>query len=82
MGSNEDASEKPVRQVTVKPFAMGKFPVSVAGMERMRGGKGLRIYGDRKRRCACHKRKLERRKAICRVARRNHSQAVSVAERG
>ena len=29
MGSNEDASEKPVRQVTVKPFAMAKFPVSV-----------------------------------------------------
>jgi formylglycine-generating enzyme required for sulfatase activity len=29
MGSNEDVSEKPVRQVTVKPFALGKFPVSV-----------------------------------------------------
>jgi formylglycine-generating enzyme required for sulfatase activity/class 3 adenylate cyclase len=29
MGSNEDVSEKPVRQVAVKPFAMGKFPVSV-----------------------------------------------------
>jgi formylglycine-generating enzyme required for sulfatase activity len=29
MGSNEDVSEKPVRQVMVKPFAMGKFPVSV-----------------------------------------------------
>src|SRR5437899_2329007 len=29
MGSNEDVSEKPVRHVTVKPFAMGKFPVSV-----------------------------------------------------
>ena len=29
MGSNEDASERPVRQITVKPFAMGKFPVSV-----------------------------------------------------
>jgi formylglycine-generating enzyme required for sulfatase activity/class 3 adenylate cyclase len=29
MGSNEDVSEKPVRQVTVKPFAMGKFPVSI-----------------------------------------------------
>jgi formylglycine-generating enzyme required for sulfatase activity/class 3 adenylate cyclase len=29
MGSNEDVSERPVRQVTVKPFAMGKFPVSV-----------------------------------------------------
>lgn len=29
MGSNDDASEKPVHQVTVKPFAMGKYPVSV-----------------------------------------------------
>ena len=29
MGSNEDVSEKPVHQVTVRPFAMGKFPVSV-----------------------------------------------------
>jgi formylglycine-generating enzyme required for sulfatase activity/class 3 adenylate cyclase len=29
MGSNEDVSEKPVHQVTVKPFAMAKFPVSV-----------------------------------------------------
>ena len=29
MGSNEDVSERPIRQVTVKPFAMGKFPISV-----------------------------------------------------
>jgi len=29
MGSNDDISERPVRQVTLKPFAMGKFPVSV-----------------------------------------------------
>jgi formylglycine-generating enzyme required for sulfatase activity/class 3 adenylate cyclase len=29
MGSNEDVSEKPVRQVTVKPFAMAKYPVTV-----------------------------------------------------
>ncbi|NOJ45223.1 SUMF1/EgtB/PvdO family nonheme iron enzyme [Bradyrhizobium archetypum] len=29
MGSNEDISERPVRQVTIKPFAMGKFPVTV-----------------------------------------------------
>ena len=29
MGSNEDASEKPVHQVTIRPFAMGKYPVSV-----------------------------------------------------
>jgi formylglycine-generating enzyme required for sulfatase activity len=29
MGSNEEFSERPVHQATVKPFAMGKFPVSV-----------------------------------------------------
>jgi formylglycine-generating enzyme required for sulfatase activity/class 3 adenylate cyclase len=29
MGSNEELSEKPVHQATIKPFAMGKFPVSV-----------------------------------------------------
>jgi formylglycine-generating enzyme required for sulfatase activity/class 3 adenylate cyclase len=29
MGSNEDISEKPVHQVTIKPFSIGKFPVSV-----------------------------------------------------
>jgi formylglycine-generating enzyme required for sulfatase activity/class 3 adenylate cyclase len=29
MGSNEDASEKPVHQVTVKRFAIGKYPISI-----------------------------------------------------
>jgi formylglycine-generating enzyme required for sulfatase activity/class 3 adenylate cyclase len=29
MGSNEDASERPVHQVTIKPFAISKFPVTV-----------------------------------------------------
>jgi formylglycine-generating enzyme required for sulfatase activity/class 3 adenylate cyclase len=29
MGSNEDASEKPVHRVTVKPFAIGRYPVAV-----------------------------------------------------
>jgi formylglycine-generating enzyme required for sulfatase activity len=29
MGSNDDASEKPVHQVTIKPFAISKFPISV-----------------------------------------------------
>jgi formylglycine-generating enzyme required for sulfatase activity/class 3 adenylate cyclase len=29
MGSNDENSEKPVRQVTIKPFAIGKFPVSI-----------------------------------------------------
>ena len=30
MGSNDDATERPVRQVTVKPFSMSKYPVTVA----------------------------------------------------
>jgi formylglycine-generating enzyme required for sulfatase activity/class 3 adenylate cyclase len=29
MGSNDDVSEKPPHQVTIKPFAMGVYPVSV-----------------------------------------------------
>jgi len=29
MGSNDDATEKPIHQVTVKPFAMSRYPVSV-----------------------------------------------------
>jgi formylglycine-generating enzyme required for sulfatase activity/class 3 adenylate cyclase len=29
MGSNDDPSERPIRHVTVKPFAMSKFPVTV-----------------------------------------------------
>ncbi|MGY3607906.1 MULTISPECIES: SUMF1/EgtB/PvdO family nonheme iron enzyme [unclassified Bradyrhizobium] len=29
MGSNDDASERPIRRVTVKPFAIAKYPVTV-----------------------------------------------------
>jgi formylglycine-generating enzyme required for sulfatase activity/class 3 adenylate cyclase len=29
MGSNEDISERPVHQVTIKPFAIGKYPITV-----------------------------------------------------
>jgi formylglycine-generating enzyme required for sulfatase activity len=29
MGSGDDVSEKPVHRVTIKPFAIGKFPVTV-----------------------------------------------------
>jgi formylglycine-generating enzyme required for sulfatase activity/class 3 adenylate cyclase len=29
MGSNDDSSEKPAHQVTIKPFAIGRYPVSV-----------------------------------------------------
>lgn len=29
MGSNDDVTEKPIHQVAIKPFAIGKFPVTV-----------------------------------------------------
>ncbi len=29
MGSNDDPSEKPARRVTIKPFAIGKYPITV-----------------------------------------------------
>ncbi len=29
MGSNDDSSEKPVHQVTIKPFAISRYPISV-----------------------------------------------------
>jgi formylglycine-generating enzyme required for sulfatase activity/class 3 adenylate cyclase len=29
MGSNEDISERPIHQVTIKPFAIGKYPITV-----------------------------------------------------
>jgi formylglycine-generating enzyme required for sulfatase activity/class 3 adenylate cyclase len=29
MGSNDDSSEKPIHQVTVAPFALGRFPVTI-----------------------------------------------------
>ena len=29
MGSNDDLTEKPTHQVTIKPFAIGQYPVSV-----------------------------------------------------
>jgi formylglycine-generating enzyme required for sulfatase activity/class 3 adenylate cyclase len=29
MGSNDDSSERPIHRVTIKPFAIGKFPVTV-----------------------------------------------------
>jgi formylglycine-generating enzyme required for sulfatase activity len=29
MGSNEDFSEKPIHRVTIKPFAISKFPITL-----------------------------------------------------
>lgn len=40
MGSNEDPSEKPIHHVTVKPFAIGKFPVTVGEWNACVAAKG------------------------------------------
>ena len=39
MGSNEDISEKPVRQVTIKPFAISRYPISVREWNECAGAK-------------------------------------------
>ncbi len=46
MGSNDDSSEKPVHQVTIKPFAISRYPISVRRMERMRRSQGMHIRGN------------------------------------
>jgi formylglycine-generating enzyme required for sulfatase activity len=33
MGSNEEISEKPVHQITIKPFAISKHPITVRRVE-------------------------------------------------
>ncbi|WGR95767.1 SUMF1/EgtB/PvdO family nonheme iron enzyme [Bradyrhizobium sp. ISRA443] len=40
MGSNDDASERPIHRVTVKPFAMGKYPVTVREWNACAAAKG------------------------------------------
>ena len=39
MGSNDDISEKPVHQVAIKPFAIGKHPVTVREWNECAGAK-------------------------------------------
>ncbi len=40
MGSNDDASERPIRRVTIKPFAIGKYPVTVREWNACAAAKG------------------------------------------
>jgi len=78
MGGNEEISEKPVHQVTIKPFAIGKFPVSVREWNELRCRKSLRVRGDRKKMDApITNVSWSDAKAICRVARGSHSKGVS-----
>ncbi len=39
MGSNEDISEKPVHHVTIKPFAISKYPITVREWNECAGAK-------------------------------------------
>ena len=45
MGSNDDISEKPVHQVTIKPFAIGKYPITVREWNEC-AARRLVIHGD------------------------------------
>jgi formylglycine-generating enzyme required for sulfatase activity/class 3 adenylate cyclase len=40
MGSNDDLTEKPTHQVTIKPFAIGRYPVSVREWNECAAAKG------------------------------------------
>src|SRR5262249_18541559 len=40
MGSNDDPSEKPIHQVTIKPFSIGKYPVTVQQWNECAATKG------------------------------------------
>ncbi|MCG2645597.1 MULTISPECIES: SUMF1/EgtB/PvdO family nonheme iron enzyme [Bradyrhizobium] len=40
MGSNDDASERPVHRVTIKPFLIGKYPVTVREWNECAAAKG------------------------------------------
>jgi len=48
MGSNEDNSEKPVHQVSIKPFAISKFPVSVREWNECVAAKGCELVATGK----------------------------------
>jgi formylglycine-generating enzyme required for sulfatase activity/class 3 adenylate cyclase len=43
MGSNEDNSEKPVHQVTIKPFALSKYPITVRAWNECAAAKACRF---------------------------------------
>ena len=46
MGSNDDLTERPIHQVAIKPFAIGKFPVTVREWNECAAAKACAIHGD------------------------------------
>ena len=47
MGSNDDVTEKPLHQVTIKPFAISQISDLRSRMERMRRSEGMCVRGNR-----------------------------------
>lgn len=48
MGSNEDISEKPIHRVTIKPFAIGKYPTTVREWNECAAAKGCNFVATGK----------------------------------
>jgi formylglycine-generating enzyme required for sulfatase activity/class 3 adenylate cyclase len=48
MGSNEDLSEKPIHRVTIKPFAIGKYPTTVREWNQCAVAKGCNFVATGK----------------------------------
>jgi formylglycine-generating enzyme required for sulfatase activity len=48
MGSNEDPSEKPIHRVTIKPFAIGKYPTTVREWNECAAAKGCNFVATGK----------------------------------
>jgi formylglycine-generating enzyme required for sulfatase activity len=46
MGGNDDPSERPIRQVTVAPFALGRFPVTIGEWKECAAAKACRYDPD------------------------------------
>ena len=48
IGSNEDVSEKPVHQVTIKPFAISKYPITVREWNECAAAKACKFTATEK----------------------------------
>ena len=48
MGSNDDSSEKPVHHVAIRPFAIGRYPISVREWNQCAAAKGCQFVATGK----------------------------------
>lgn len=80
MGSNEDGSERPIHRVTVKPFAMGKYPVTVREWNACATAKGCGFTATGNDDAPVTNVSWND-QAICNVARRPHEEIVPASQR-